>query len=1014
MFKLKVFGTLQLTDTNQHTFKTAFPLLMAAYVVVEHYGEAMRDNVYNLFFPMLPIYPQRDSQSGKVIYEKLWKQGTNPQVHIAQSELDTFSDLEIEFACQELKKYDVIESYELKARSLTCSLTPLFKKYRLDLNSYGEVEKRTKIRKVCSQHIATIREFLTIFAPDEADKMLPRGKKGERNLPFAIYLNCDSTELEQALIINNFEQIEAIYCGKFLAGIEENVRATVWLPPKLRDWIENRRQDFAQQVKRNLLSMIHNFETQTENQRFVLARNIQRFYEQHDELYDPALQQEINKLLAPTNLEDLSSHLRNHLLAKMGENCHLQLKSIKQWINTKILVEILKHRTKESVSTQDSHLLLQIERSYNFIVLLGEAGMGKSLILYYIAQQLITAARQDKTQPIPLIFHLADWTIPTLSFEKWLKQELIQLGLAEKTIETDFNLLLTYKQCIFFLDGFDNLPPEHRLNSLKIINDFIQKQGEVHLGGIILASRPDEYRFTKALLQENSPHISHFYAEARLQPLSIEESRAYLTNYPTTQHWPIDTLFAVEAFRQLLSTPLSLVLLADSAEVQQIAPPAEIDSETIKNHLISSYVENCFRQAKHRCQEKQQKLPYTESEVTTWLGYIARSINIGSTFSVESLVPTLMLTKTQQYLYQRWFTFLFGATFGAMMGGIAGLIFGKRVSDNVAAQAVVLPSVFMDIHQILIPWLDNNALVDKIKLIFVYADIGMICGIFMSSLTFLLFKHINFSIFLAGYLSLHLGITGWLCEGSQWAVAIIIFYGIAGIIIGLLVGSKQHTNPLVIELHKETRLDYSQLFKQWHNHIKIKLLIIVGMLLLSTLSSLLLPKTNLVLAALIGIIIGISISLGYTFYHLRMQLTWQKKYFLPRYKIKAALERSISMILLIGGLITLMILLIGELITMILTSWQDDYLGWLGNLSLGLRIGMPMGITIGFMSYGGVDVLKHLTLRLVMYRYEIAPWHYTRFLEYAKYLTFLKSQSGDYAFRHDWFQVYFSEKGKPA
>ena len=76
-------------------------------------------------------------------------------------------------------------------------------------------------------------------------------------------------------------------------------------------------------------------------------------------------------------------------------------------------------------------------------------------------------------------------------------------------------------------------------------------------------------------------------------------------------------------------------------------------------------------------------------------------------------------------------------------------------------------------------------------------------------------------------------------------------------------------------------------------------------------------------------------------------------------------------------------------------------------LSFGLRVGMPLGIILGFMFYGGVEVLKHLMLRWVMYQQGISPWRYTRFLEYAKKLHFLKPQSSGYAFIHDWFQEYF-------
>jgi hypothetical protein len=162
--------------------------------------------------------------------------------------------------------------------------------------------------------------------------------------------------------------------------------------------------------------------------------------------------------------------------------------------------------------------------------------------------------------------------------------------------------------------------------------------------------------------------------------------------------------------------------------------------------------------------------------------------------------------------------------------------------------------------------------------------------------------------------------------------------------------------------------------------------------------SLFLPKLNLAAALLQGFIIGISFNIAYIIYHLQTKSDWQKRDFLTRHKIWAALKRSILMTFIIGGTITL-------LVTIIAIS----HLAWPGNLSFGLRLGMPLGIVLGFMFYGGIEVVKHITLRFVMYKYGIAPWHYTNFLEYAKKLTFLKSQSGGYAFKHDWFQEYFRD-----
>jgi len=119
------------------------------------------------------------------------------------------------------------------------------------------------------------------------------------------------------------------------------------------------------------------------------------------------------------------------------------------------------------------------------------------------------------------------------------------------------------------------------------------------------------------------------------------------------------------------------------------------------------------------------------------------------------------------------------------------------------------------------------------------------------------------------------------------------------------------------------------------------------------------------MALLQEFIIGTSFSLAYLFYLSKNSADWKKQIFLPSQKIKSSLQRSALMILIIGGIITLLV-----------TGLSASTLGWF------------------------------------MYHKGIAPKDYIDFLEYSKKLTFIKSQSGGYVFRHDLFQEYFQKNGK--
>ncbi|MFK5970747.1 MAG: hypothetical protein QM487_11600 [Candidatus Marithrix sp.] len=76
--------------------------------------------------------------------------------------------------------------------------------------------------------------------------------------------------------------------------------------------------------------------------------------------------------------------------------------------------------------------------------------------------------------------------------------------MAEKCINTDFETLIIEQRCIFFLNGFDNLYPYKHDICLREINNFILKQGEYHLDGLVIISRPDEYKHAEKLLSDES------------------------------------------------------------------------------------------------------------------------------------------------------------------------------------------------------------------------------------------------------------------------------------------------------------------------------------------------------------------------------------------------------------------------------------------------------------------------------------------------------------------------------
>jgi hypothetical protein len=982
--KLQVFGKLRLVNGNDKPYTAQLGLLIATYIVMEHQGKIKPEDLYDIFYPMEPICPDNFNVVSKKIYEQLWQYGILARYSKEKPYTinHDYSD-NLESAHEQLEAYNVIQEPEkISDNTYNYKLSDKFDNY-LDKfrgnyhNNYKN--KRINIRKTVSKQIDDIRKELKKYHIDNVDEMLPKGKRGIKVEHVIIRLPINVTDLENALVEEDIDTIKTIYRGKFLLDIE---RSKTWLAPKIRFWIQNKRQYFDSKVSRilenykqqpdddvrksvnyNTSSSFSNISDNTvwlSPQFHVIQNNYQYF--------DNKVRENSYNSSNPS----FPPHLHQHLLNKMNKECNsIQVQTNNnQWIDTKVSIQSLD--SEKTVSILDHQFFTAFfEHNFGFMVLLGEAGMGKSLALSRIAQKLIHQAKINIQKPVPIILYLANWDTRFVSFEDWLKHELILLGLPENNIEANLKLLLNKKHCVFLLDGFDNLPPQQRMDSLASINNFIQKYGESELGGILITSRPEEYKSAKDLLNKNINF--RFYTEATIETLTTEFSKDYIISHQI--NYPIDNLFQNDKIKQLIQTPLGLNLLIESDHIYE-------------NNLISTYINARF--------DKMKQPPYEKEQVEKWLKNIANSITIGKTFYVEDL-PVKMLNEKQKQTYQWWFICLFGVVFGAMMGSIGGLIFGKRfahqVSDN---NDIILPDAFMGIHNTLTQWINQDLLFSKIALVISYASLGILCSLFMSIITFLLPKPLRFPIFLSGYLALFSGITGWLVDGGLWSFSVIIVYGSLGMLAGSMV-DPIHTDPLEIKLRKDKKLDYKQIFKQ---RLSVLLFIPVTILIMLVFYWFF-YKITMEIAVLQGFIIGTSFSLAYILYLSKNSADWKKEIFLPSQKIKASLKRSALMILIIGGIISLFV-----------TGLSISILGWWGALSLGLRIGMTIGIVCGFMFYGGVEVLKYVTLRWFMYHKGIAPKDYIDFLEYSKKLMIMKSQSQNdgYAFRHDLFQEFFKAK----
>jgi hypothetical protein len=207
------------------------------------------------------------------------------------------------------------------------------------------------------------------------------------------------------------------------------------------------------------------------------------------------------------------------------------------------------------------------------LVILGEPGAGKSVLLVRLLQDLI--ARRINGDPVPVLFSLASWD-PHQPLKTWMADQLRRAhpGLASaapplvaRTDTADAELsdlalyLLNAGRILPLFDGFDELPPSQHAPALDMLNRALPARQP-----LVLTSRTTPYR--TALTPPGTTVRLNGAAAIQLLPLKAQDAADYLRRDAGGQHTPaadrwntvITHLGTTSPVGQALATPLGLFL----------------------------------------------------------------------------------------------------------------------------------------------------------------------------------------------------------------------------------------------------------------------------------------------------------------------------------------------------------------------------------------------------------------------------------------------------------------------
>jgi energy-coupling factor transporter ATP-binding protein EcfA2 len=270
------------------------------------------------------------------------------------------------------------------------------------------------------------------------------------------------------------------------------------------------------------------------------------------------------------------------------------------------------------------------------LLILGEPGSGKTTTLLALAREWITRAERDPMSPVPVVLSLSTWTDPRLRIFEWLAGELSQRYFVGKSHGREW---LKSNRLLLFLDGLDEVAENQRATCVQAIHSFIEEHG---IPGLAICCRSEEY--------QRLPLRLRLQGAVSLLPLSEGQVRVYLQAIGPSMETVRDAINDNEELRELTQSPLILSILTlafHSSEAGALVFERTGDGGTaLRDQIFARYVERMFtrRGASGATSRKR-----TEG----WLAWLARRmVDRGETvFSIRSLQPSWLMSGRQLLAY---------------------------------------------------------------------------------------------------------------------------------------------------------------------------------------------------------------------------------------------------------------------------------------------------------------------------------------------------------------------------
>lgn len=602
-------------------------------------------------------------------------------------------------------------------------------------------------------------------------------------------------------------------------------------------------------------------------------------------------------------------------------------------------------------------VLSLFERSERALLILGAPGSGKTISLIRLAEGLLEQAKKDSQAPMPVILDLAGWAKERRDFADWIVEELTAKYQIPRRHGRRW---LAEDELVLLLDGFDILPQQARGACVRAVNRFRETNG---LSGLAICSRRREYLECGRRLRFNQA--------VEIMALTEEQVEDYLAGSDLAG---LRRLVGEDVhLGQMVRSPLMLGVMAAVSDdggrgAKSLRPNARANQHTDWSEykiVFAAYEEHMF-------ERQPSSAPYSQERTLGYLRWLARRLQEHSLsiFMIEGMQPSWLPSKHWRWLYMLLSGLILGLAGGLMMWLLWRLL-RHTLPELPAAVSSAISSWFnlapepVELLTIMIGNVALGLLTGVILGIFFEArrkspvqaarigsarwqqvwTVGSICGLAAT-------------LFVAQF-------TGWYLA-LAWGVAEGFMYMAAS---RFLFGWSYESDVRTVEA-----LGWS-----WRRALTGCGVGVILTLVAEVLETLLYgyngAERTLLTLMLAGLILG----------GLTGSSTTEKSR--PNQGVWLSLRNA--------GLAAVFVALPLALVTSIMRDWR-----------YGLIIGVLSALIAAALFGAGVFV-KHFLLRGLLRLNKSLPWRYSRFLNYAAQLVFLRKVGGGYIFMHRLLQEYF-------